>query len=91
MAEKVITRADEDWLRTKDEIKDAFGLSEHMFHEYINWGMPFIYRNCRYSASKKKIQEWWEQTHSHSMKDEMELIRADERKVENFKKRGDRE
>lgn len=73
-----ITKQTEDMLTSKDEIMQAFNLTEKMFETYIEDGMPALYRRSRWSASVTAIKNWWFTSRNVSMKDLMHQIRADE-------------
>ncbi|HVN96059.1 MAG TPA: hypothetical protein VMT62_06490 [Syntrophorhabdaceae bacterium] len=72
--------AAEDMLTTKDEIKVAFNLSEYMFWEFIEQGMPAVYLKGRWSASIRAINDWWRNSRNVQMRGMIKEIRADEEK-----------
>lgn len=67
-----------DMLTSKEEIMTAFGLSDWMFWEYINQGMPALYLNKRWSASITSIQIWWQNTRNVSMRNMLNEIRKEQ-------------
>lgn len=74
--------ASEDMLTSKDEIKIAFGLSEYMFWEYIEQGMPALYTKGRWSASIQAIKDWWRDTRRIQMRNMIKQIQAEEKSSE---------
>lgn len=63
-------------LTSKTEIMEAFNLTEYMFWEYIEQGMPALYLNNRWSASVQNIQDWWRTSRRVMMRDMIKQIQA---------------
>lgn len=78
MAKKEKGFAGDDMLTSKNEILDAFNISEHMFWEYIEQGMPALYLKGRWSASVSAIREWWHDSRRIQMRNMIKQIQAEE-------------
>lgn len=69
-------------LTSKAEIMYAFNLTDYMFWEYIEQGMPALYLKGRWSASISVINEWWRRSRGVMMRDVMKQVRDDEKRYE---------